>query len=195
MFQRKRKSGVYVHNSARFKTITKIIFILIISSVIAADSKCKLTSKGTESCDRPRLASDDNDAHETEDTKTLPHRGGSSQHDHQHHHHHHNKLQLHEMKNSIYKYINDMINTRTSEILANSLNQMESLGNGSDNQPVSESNVKRDMIRIERILEYLDTASDGNATTGRQLDSSEGRLFFFKGNSKLHTRVDRFFRL
>ncbi|XP_037029146.1 uncharacterized protein LOC119069225 [Bradysia coprophila] len=182
MFQRKRKSGVYLHNCARFKTITKIIFILIISSVIAADSKCKLTSKETNSCDQPRLADDDGD-----NTKKLPHKSSSSshhEHDHDHHHghHHHSLLQLNDMKNSIYKYVNDMINTRTSAILANSLNQMQAQ---EDNRPVSETDVKEDMVRIEKFLEYLDTPSDGNGTSGRQLDTSEGRLFFFKGFKKL----------
>lgn len=177
MFQRKRKSGVYLHNCARFKTITKIIFILIISSVIAADSKCKLTSKGTESCDQARLAESDSNVSESDNTKTLPHNN------HHHHHHHHNKLQLSDMKNSIYQYINDMINTRTSAILANSLNQMQSQEElGRDIQTVSQSEVKRDLIRIDKYLQYLDTPSDGNATSGRQLGTSEGRLFFFKGN-------------
>lgn len=183
MFQRKRKSGVYLHNYTRFKTVTKIIFILIISSAIAADSKCKLTSKGTKDCDQPRLKDDDSDNdngfkidYTETDTKIIPHSSN-----------HHNKLQLNQMKNSIYKYINDLINTRTSEILANSMNQLrleEQRDFGllnADNQKVSENDIKTDMMNIERFMDYLD-APDGNMTNGRQLDSSEGRLFFFKGN-------------
>lgn len=182
MFQRKRKSGVYLHNYTRFKTVTKIIFILIISSVIAADSKCKLTSKETKNCDQPRLKEDDSDNdngfeihYPEQNTKSIPHSSN-----------HHNKLQLHQMKNSIYKYINDMINTRTSEILANSMNQMQlqqqrDFGIVPENEKVSESDIKKDMKSIEDFMDYLD-APDSNMTTGRQLDSSEGRLFFFKGN-------------
>lgn len=179
MFQRKRKSGVYLHNYTRFKTVTKIIFILIISSVIAADSKCKLTSKETENCDQPRLKDDksnnDNDIHYS--GKNIPHNRPRI------------TLQLDEMKNSIYKYINDMINTRTSEILANSMNQLQyeeqrDFGINPGNQNVSEADLKRDIMNIEEYMDYLDS-SDGNITNGRQLDSSEGRLFFFKGKLNL----------
>lgn len=182
MFQRKRKSGVYLHNYTRFKTVTKIIFILIISlAIAAADSKCKLTSKGTKNCDPSRLRNDDDgdsdngfkNQYTEANTKIIPHSSN-----------HHNKLQLTQMKNSIYKYINDMINTRTSEILANSMNQLQleeqrDFPMDADNDKFSESDMRKN---IEKFMDYLDS-SDGNTTNGRQLDSSEGRLFFFKGNS------------
>lgn len=196
MFQRKRKSGVYLHNYTRFKTVTKIIFILIISSVIAADSKCKLTStKETAKCDQPsRLKDDDSDNdngfeihYSDKNIKNLPH---SSKNHHNHNHNSNsNKLQLTEMTNSIYKYINDIINTRTSEILANSMNQFQlqqkqqkqrDFGTNAMIQKGSESDTINDMMNIEEIIDYLDTPDDN----GRQLDSSEGRLFFFKGKLK-----------
>lgn len=188
MFQRKRKSGVYLHNYTRFKTVTKIIFILIISSVIAADSKCKLTSKEITNCDQPIVKDDDSDndngfkIHSPEtDTKSIPHKLQKT--NHHNHNRNSNKLQLNEMKNNIYKFINDMINIRTSEILANSLNTMNQLKLQEQRDfgtKVSESDLQNDMMNIAEIVDYLD-APDDSMTNGRQLDTSEGRLFFFKG--------------
>lgn len=199
MFQRKRKSGVYLHNYTRFTTVTKIIiFMLIISSVIAADSKCKLTSKATNDCDQPRSSDNDSDngngSHENVKTK--------SHNSHGSHYHHHNKLQLNEMKNSIYEYVNDVINMRTNQILANSMSQMlqmqqqleqeqqqdqqdehdqrRDFGSDSVHQNVSESNTTSIIMGIGQLIDYLNTSN--KSVTGRQLESAEGRLFFFKGN-------------
>lgn len=212
MFQRKRRSGVYLHIYTRFKTVTTIIFILIISSVIAADSKCKLTSKITRNCDQPRLTDDDSDNGMKDNTKSIPHGSHSS-----HNHHHHNKLQLNEMKNSIYKYVNDMINTRTSQILANSMNQLlQQAQQGQHDQYEQleqqqleqlqhhqqqlilqqkergmEVEVENEKVSESQVKQYMMGIEElldyldtpaGNVTNGRQLGASEGRLFFFKGN-------------
>lgn len=188
MFQRKRKSGVYLHNYTRFKAVTKIIFILIISSVIAADSKCKLTSKEAENCDQATSKTNDGDydnefkIHYSEtNTKLIPHSSN-----------HHNKLEFKQIKNSIYKYINDMINTRTSEILLNSMNQLPTPGQRElviDPEVVERTNSipdeRKDMMALEELIDYIDS-SDSSLANGRDIGSSEGRLFFFKGNSN-HT--------
>lgn len=58
MIQKKRKSSVYLQNLTSFMSVTKIMFILIISSIIAAANKCKLTSTETEKCDQPSIRHD-----------------------------------------------------------------------------------------------------------------------------------------
>lgn len=175
MFQRKRKSGVYLHNYTRFKAVTKIIFILIISSVIAADSKCKLTSKEAENCDQATSRNDDGDYdnefkihYSDTNTKLIPHSSN-----------HHNKLEYKKIQNSIYKYVNDMINTRTSAILSNSMN----LANNPQNvvgRMNLDSDASKDVMDLEQLIDYIDIeSSESSLANGRNLGSSEGRLFFF----------------
>lgn len=141
MIHKKRKSGVYLQNFISFMSVTKIMFIILMnSSVIAADNKCKFTSKKIENCDQPRL-----------------------------------------------KYDSDYDN----EILLTSMNpfrlqELEQRNLGIDpedvvSKTIFESDFGNDVMYLEQLIDYYGSP-DTNLTNGRNIDSSNGRLLFFKGN-------------